>query len=68
MKLYGAIDLHSNNAVCGLIDTQDKVKMRRKTRCELDVILGAFGPFKKDIVGIAVELCIPVKLNTDSGS
>ncbi len=55
MKLYGAIDLHSNNAVCGLIDTQDKVKMRRKTRCELDVILGAFSAFKEDIVGIAVE-------------
>ena len=55
MKLYGAIDLHSNNAVCGLIDMQDQVKMRRKTRCELDVVLGAFEAFKKDIVGIAVE-------------
>ena len=55
MKLYGAIDLHSNNAVSGLIDMQDQVKMRKKTGCELDVILDAFAPFKKDIVGIAVE-------------
>ena len=55
MKLYGAIDLHSNNAVSGLIDTRDRVKMRKKSGCELDVILGAFEPFKKDIVGIAVE-------------
>ena len=55
MKLYGAIDLHSNNAVCGLIDTQDQVKMRRKTPCELDVILDAFAPFKENVCGIAVE-------------
>ena len=55
MKLYGAIDLHSNNAVCGLIDTQDQVKMRRKTPCELDVILDAFAPFKENVFGIAVE-------------
>ncbi len=55
MKLYGAIDLHSNNAVCGLLDEQDQVKMRRKTRCELDLVLGAFAPFNKEIVGIAVE-------------
>ena len=55
MKLYGAIDLHSNNAVCGLIDTQDQVKMRRKTPCELDVIVDAFAPFKEHVFGIAVE-------------
>ena len=55
MKLYGAIDLHSNNAVSGLIDSQDQVKMRKKTGCELDAILNAFKPFKQDVIGIAVE-------------
>lgn len=55
MELYGAIDLHSNNAVCGLIDTQDRVKMRKKSCCDLDVILSSFEPFQKDIAGIAVE-------------
>ncbi|MCP4410424.1 MAG: IS110 family transposase [Gammaproteobacteria bacterium] len=55
MKLYGAIDLHSTNAVCGLINEQDEVKMRKKTPCELDVVLRAFAPFKDDITGIAVE-------------
>lgn len=55
MKLYGAIDLHSNNAVSGLIDTEDRVKMRKKSHCELDLILGAFEPYKDDIEGIAVE-------------
>ena len=30
MKLYGAIDLHSNNAVSGLINEQDEIKMRKR--------------------------------------
>ena len=29
MKLYGAIDLHSNNAICGAIDSHDHVKLRK---------------------------------------
>ena len=55
MKLYGAIDLHSNNAVSGLIDEQDTIKMRKKSPCELDVILNTFEPFKESVEGIAVE-------------
>ncbi len=55
MKLYGAIDLHSTNAVCGLIDEHDDMKMRKKVPCELDAVLKAFAPFKDDITGIAVE-------------
>ncbi len=55
MKLYGGIDLHSNNAVTKLIDSEDKVKLSKKTPCELDVILNMLEPFKKEISGIAVE-------------
>ena len=55
MKLYGAIDLHSINAVCGLLNEQDDVKMRRKVSCELDQVLRVFAPFADDITGIAVE-------------
>lgn len=55
MKLYGAIDLHSTNAVCGLLNEQDDVKMRRKVSCELDQVLRVFAPFADDITGIAVE-------------
>jgi transposase len=55
MKLYGAIDLHSNNAVSGLIDEQDTIMMRKKSPCELDVILSTFEPFKESVEGIAVE-------------
>jgi hypothetical protein len=55
MKLYGAIDLHSNNAVSGLIDDDDVVKLGKKSPCDLDVILKTFEPFKDEITGIAVE-------------
>jgi len=55
MKLYGAIDLHSNNAICGAIDSHDRVKLRKKSPCEPEAILDAFAPFKQDILGIAVE-------------
>ena len=55
MKLYGAIDLHSNNAICGTIDSHDHVKLRKKSPCEIAAILDAFAPFKQDIMGIAVE-------------
>ena len=55
MKLYGAIDLHSTNAVCGLLNEQDDVKMRRKVSCEPDQVLRVFAPFADDITGIAVE-------------
>lgn len=55
MKLYGAIDLHSNNAICGAIDSHDHVKLRKKSPCEPAAILDAFAPFKQDILGIAVE-------------
>ena len=30
MKLYGAIDLHSNNSVLVLIDRQDKVRFQKR--------------------------------------
>ena len=55
MKLYGGIDLHSNNALIKLIDSEDTVKLTKKAPCELDVILNALAPFKNDITGIAVE-------------
>ena len=55
MKLYGGIDLHSNNAVTTLIDTQDKSQVQKKLPCDLGMILNALAPFKEHIEGIAVE-------------
>ena len=38
MKLYGAIDLHSNNNVTVLIDEQDQVVYQKRLPNELAVI------------------------------
>ena len=38
MKLYGAIDLHSNNNVTVLIDEQDQVVYRKRLANDLSLI------------------------------
>ena len=35
MKLYGGIDLHSNNSVIALLDEEDKVVYRRRLANDL---------------------------------
>ena len=53
MKLYGGIDLHSNNAMTKPINSEDKVKLSKKAPCELAVILDVLAPFKKDMSRLA---------------
>jgi transposase len=55
MKLYSAIDLHSNNSVLVILDENDKVVYERRHPNELPVILAALTPYKKKIQAIAVE-------------
>lgn len=55
MKLYSAIDLHSNNSVLVILDENDKVVYERRHPNELPVILAALAPYKKKIQAIAVE-------------
>jgi hypothetical protein len=40
MKLYGAIDLHSNNNVTMLIDEQDQVVYQKRLPNELEQLSG----------------------------
>ena len=40
MKLYGAIDLHSNNNVTVLMDEKDKVVYQKRLTNDLPLILG----------------------------
>lgn len=49
------MDLHSNNVVVKVIDTNDKTLYQKKLPCELDIILKALKPHKKSIEGIAIE-------------
>ena len=55
MKVYGGIDLHSDNSVLGLIDEQDKVLYRRRLPNDLGIILAELVPFKEELEGLAVE-------------
>jgi transposase len=55
MRLYGAIDLHSNNSFLVLLDESDRVTYERRLPNDLTLILGELAEFKEVIHGIAVE-------------
>jgi transposase len=55
MKLYGGIDLHSNNCVVVLLDEADAVAYRRRLPNNLTVVLGELAPFADAIDGLVVE-------------
>jgi transposase len=55
MKLFGAIDLHSNNNVTVLINEKDEVVYRKRLPNDLELILGQLAPHQSRIEGIVVE-------------
>ncbi len=55
MRLYAAIDLHSNNSVLVVIDAKDKVIYEHRHPNDLQTILAQLKPHKKNIQAIAVE-------------
>ncbi|MCP3882844.1 MAG: IS110 family transposase, partial [Sulfitobacter sp.] len=55
MKLYGGIDLHSNNSVVALTDEQDKVEYLKRLPNDLSIILSALQPHQESIEGLVVE-------------
>jgi transposase len=55
MGLYAGIDLHSNNSYLGIINQEGKKIAGFKTPNEEEIILKIFEPYKKDLVGAAVE-------------
>ncbi len=55
MKLYGGIDLHSNNSVIALLDEEDKPVYPRRLPNDLSVILGELAPYREAIAGLVVE-------------
>ena len=55
MKLYGGIDLHSNNNVICLLDESDKVVYNKRLPNNLPTILSALSPYQSQIEGLAVE-------------
>lgn len=55
MKLYGGIDLHSNNIVLAICDEAGKEIFRRRLPTDLSVIIGTLKEYKDNIVGLVVE-------------
>jgi transposase len=55
MKLYGAIDLHSNNNVTVLIDEQDQVVYQKRLPNDLPVIVQQLSGYHASLQGIVVE-------------
>lgn len=55
MRLYGAIDLHSNNSVLVILDEHDRIVYERRLPNELPFILAQLAPHKKGMEAIAVE-------------
>lgn len=55
MKLYGGIDLHSNNCVIALIDEDDRRVYQKRLGNDLSRILGELSPYQTAIEGLAVE-------------
>jgi len=55
MKLYGGIDLHSNNSVISIIDEHDKLQYERRLPNDLSLILEQLSPYQKGLQGLVVE-------------
>lgn len=55
MRLYAAIDLHSNNSVLVILDEHDQVVLERRLPNLLPLILSELGPYHDRLQAIAVE-------------
>lgn len=55
MKVYGGIDLHSDNSVLGLIDEADRVVYRKRLPNDLETILVELAPLRDSVEGLVVE-------------
>lgn len=47
LKLYGGIDLHSNNSVVALIDEEEPLVYRKRLPNDAAVVLGALEPYAR---------------------
>lgn len=54
-KIFCGIDLHSNNLMTGLVDSEGKRLLHRKVDCNLQQVEEVLKPYKKELVMIAVE-------------
>jgi len=55
METYAGIDLHSSNNYIGIINEQNQRLYGKRLPNELDTVLLALEPFKKELSGVVVE-------------
>jgi len=55
MRLYGAIDLHSNNSFTVVLDEKDHVVYQKRLPNDLKAICEQLAPYREQLQGIAVE-------------
>jgi transposase len=55
MKIFVGIDLHSNSALCGLMEESGRRLAHKKLPCDLGTILQFLKPSQKRIATVAVE-------------
>jgi transposase len=55
MKLYGGIDLHSNNSVVALIDEEERLVYRKRLPNDAAVVLAVLEPYREALEGLVVE-------------
>lgn len=55
MKIMTGIDLHSNNALCGLMDESGRRLVHKQLPCDLAAILQLLAPYKERIATVAIE-------------
>jgi transposase len=55
MKLYGGIDLHSNNCVVVLLDEEDRVVYEKRLPNDLGYLLLELAPYRGRVDGVVVE-------------
>jgi transposase len=54
-KVMAGIDLHSNNLVIGIMDSDGKRVASQKLSCKLKEVVDVLSPFKKRLEQVAVE-------------
>jgi len=55
MKGYAGLDLYVTNTYVGMVDEENEVLHKQRSRNELPLILAGLDPFRKDIEGVVVE-------------
>jgi transposase len=55
MRLYGGIDLHSNNNVIAVIDEIGQVQFKRRLRNDLQQVKAALAAYRERLCGVVVE-------------